>query len=100
MDPEEETADVSRDVAEETQENAQETSREADYLEFRETLRELVEVVNELRGMIGGAVETINSVAVDNGAQITDVDEVEAADNGAIEVTEEIQDPRKRDYTI
>lgn len=101
MDEEEELTPEEQEEAAETGETPEEAHREGEFAELRDMLKRVLDAQSELRDMLGGAVDAMNSVAVDNGAQITDEgSEPNGSENGAIEVTEEIQDPRARDYTI
>lgn len=88
--------------AADTGETDGEAHRAGEFAELRDMLQRVLDAQAELRDMLGGAVDAMNSVAVDNGAQITDEgdEQPNGEENGAIEVTEEIQDPRARDYTI
>lgn len=93
------TPDEQAEVAE-TGETGEEAHREGEFADLRDMLQQVLDGQAQLRDMLGGAVDAMNAVAVDNGAQLVDEGAEAEGDNGAIEVTEEIQNPRERDYSI
>lgn len=100
---ERESADLTHDEAEqaaETGETGEEAHRAGEFEELRGMLQQVLDAIGEVSARVGGYVDALNAVSVDNGAKIVDGEADAEGVAGDVVVIDEPEDPRARDYTI